>query len=960
MKYDMNSLAELRQAAKGALQSLVPYKIFYADLIKEGIDPTILQRLYGELDLSFDEQVAERDVSGFEQYPVEVPHDVTTSNTQPSDLMANSLAFQGPQGLAQIVPEQSSLAQVAAAPTDVGASSAMRELGKQNPAPSPSLERKDRIAQLLAAKTGRATAGSPLTPTSSAKGQSGTTPTAKLSDANLDGTSFSRPESTDSLANSSPNQHSRTGQKPVHSTQTWQKQVELASHDHNPPAISQSQPLRYGEPSSTRPHSARVTQQAGEILGGHTQLSEGQSAVASMIPGLFMSSAEPAMEDAVTSSVINRDSDIKLQSALPAHSLPLKRPFQAESDTAPDSKRANLSLDLQGKLNHAQANTPDDASEGEIIEDAEEESMAADDPRDVNDSVGNGSAELDSYDQQAVTQLQGYSANEAATSNSYRTNQSEIDSMHRMISGTEQRKQQKRSSSQDNPRDIALPLSSPARGGLDQSRTSTPSELPQRPPVFAKAVSKLTPAQLAERTAALKAEVLRQRARRQQVLQEELPTLNTEVQKMEARLQKARADLRRAQEDVARYQAELSQAKNSENEFAQEVQHLEKQVQDGHSGQKQYSDELHQIQREKLEESQDRSNNASDIPPAQMEGRTSVAALEEVDTDSGTGPPRGLASLSSNNKQRGGSLGGENALPPRVDPPTSDLGFGNENEEIPQTDEMEISPEPETQPIMITTTFAAADEANMIRQSPEDPPMDIDEDSDGSVSMSDGGSEHDDDDYEPADADDSEPMQQSDEESEEYDPEEAPVSEFTPGTGVDGGETEDYYEPAESIGVLDSAVSGTPPHDTDLMNNFPQSPPNPDNIPADNVLNRGDTVLSDSTGDRQDPTELIVQLAEDDRRNTDEGTPTPILDGRSPPNPHFVPYRTPLSSFKTFRFHQDFDDTVKTGYRSLTYSNNIDPSRPLCPTELSGELCTDPSCEEQHFRQLGLSGMLQD
>lgn len=967
-KYDTSSLAELRQAAKGALLSLVPHKILYADLVKEGIDSTILQHLYGELGLGFDKQLVERDIPPFEQPRAQALSDITASNLHPSGFMADPSAPRSPPPPAQIMPEQSSLAQVAPATTDIGASPAIRELGKQNSAPSPSLERKDRIAQLLAAKAGRATVASPLTTSPSVKEQSRTTSTTRLADANLDGTSFSRPESTDSLANSASNKQSWTAQNPVHNTQGSKQQAELESH--KPSAVSKSQPSRNEVPSSSGPQSARVTQQIVESLGGQMQLSDGRSAITSMIPGLFMTSAEPAMDDAVTSSATNHGSDIQLQSALPTNALPLKRPFQAESGTAPEAKRTNLSWGLPGKENPVEANTPDDASEGEIIEEAEEEPMAVDDSRDVNGSGGRASAELDSYDQQAVTQLQGYSVNEPAASNSYRTKQSEIEAMRRRISEMEQRKQLKRAGSQDNPQDITLPsippsresilpLSSPARVALDQSRTTTPSELPQKPAAVTKAVSKLTPAQLAERTAALKAEVLRQRARRQQVLQEELPTLNTEVQKMEARLQQARLDLRRAQEDVARCQVELSQAKRAESEFAQEVQHLEKQVQDGHSGQKQYSDELHQIQQEKLKECQDRNNNAGGIQPGQTQTSTNAAALGEVDTDgsAGSGPPRAIMSLSSNNKRMGGNLGSENTPIPRLKAATPEVGFDDGNEEIPQTDEMEISPEPESELVMITTTYPIADEANMIRQSTEDPSMDVDQDSDGSASMSDSGSDHDDEDYEPADADDSQPMQQSDEESDEYDPEEALVSEFTPGTGADGEEPNDYYEPADSIGLLDSAVSGTPAHDTEFVNDSPQSAPNLDNIPADNVFNGAELGSLVSTGDQQEGTEQNLQLAEGDTGNGDEYSPNPLLDGRSPPNPHFVPYKTPLSSFKTFRFHQSFDDTVKTGYRSLTYSNNIDPSRPLCPTELSGELCTDPSCEEQHFGQLGLSGM---
>lgn len=974
--YDTNSLAELRQAAKGALLSLVPHKILYVDLINEGIDSTILQHLYGELGLNFDNQTIEKGIHPAGQARVEAPSGVTASNLQPTAPQTIPSSLQGPLSPAQIAPEPSRLPQVVSASTDGVASPAIRDLGKQNPAPSPSLERKDRIAQLLAAKTGRATAVSPVAAPSSLKEQSRTTSAARLGDANLDGTSFSRPESTDSQGNFTPDQQTATVQNSVIDTQRWKQQPQRLSQ--HPSGTSQAQQPRNELPSLSGSQSAKVTQQIGQISGDQLQLSDSQSAFASMIPGLFMSSAESAPDDVVMSSAINHDSDIQLQNTLSTSALPLKRPLQAESDILPQAKRANLSWDLRGGEKSVEVNTPDDASEGEIVEDVEEGHMAVDDPRDVNGSGGHGSTELDSYDQQAVTQLQGFSANEAAASDSYHTKQSEIEAMRRRITEMEQRKQLKRSSSQDNSpnapvssmppigREVILPSSSPARGGFVQSRTNTPSDLPQKPSAVTKAVSKLTPAQLAERTAALKAEVLRQRARRQQVLQEELPTLNTEVQKMEDRLEQARVDLRRAREDVAKCQHELSQAKQAEKEFGQEVQHLEKQVQDGRSGQKQYSDELHQIQREKLEESQHRSNNAGGNQPAQLQKGTNTTAVEEVDTDgsTGIGPPQDSMSVSSSNNQMGVNLGGENMVLPPLATATPERDLDDGNEDIPQTDEMEISPEPEPEPTTMTTTFPADNEANMPRQPTEEPTIDIDQDSDGSASMSDSGSDRDDEDYEPADADLSQPMQQSDEESDEYDPEEAPVSDFTPGTGADGEEPDDYYEPAESIGVLDSAVSGTPARDTDVINDSSRSTPSLDKTPADKALEGAEAVSVVSMDHRQDraeqglPAAEVDALVKTDNRHGDESTPNTLLDGRSPPNPHFVPYKTPLSSFKTFRFHQAFDDTVKTGYRSLTYSNNIDPSRPLCPTELSGELCTDSSCEEQHFRQLGLSGML--
>lgn len=71
---------------------------------------------------------------------------------------------------------------------------------------------------------------------------------------------------------------------------------------------------------------------------------------------------------------------------------------------------------------------------------------------------------------------------------------------------------------------------------------------------------------------------------------------------------------------------------------------------------------------------------------------------------------------------------------------------------------------------------------------------------------------------------------------------------------------------------------------------------------------------------------------------------------------HFTPYKSALSDFKSYRFNRQFTDRVPHGYRSLTYSNIIDPAKPLCSTEAQGGICNDVDCEEQHFKQMSLAG----
>ncbi|CAI7658384.1 unnamed protein product [Penicillium bialowiezense] len=72
----------------------------------------------------------------------------------------------------------------------------------------------------------------------------------------------------------------------------------------------------------------------------------------------------------------------------------------------------------------------------------------------------------------------------------------------------------------------------------------------------------------------------------------------------------------------------------------------------------------------------------------------------------------------------------------------------------------------------------------------------------------------------------------------------------------------------------------------------------------------------------------------------------------------FTPYTSPLRSFKAYRYHPNFSEDIPSGYRSLTYSHDIDLMKTLCPYEISGGVCNDRSCDFQHLRDLSLSELL--
>ncbi|KAG0021239.1 Zinc finger C3H1 domain-containing protein [Entomortierella chlamydospora] len=106
------------------------------------------------------------------------------------------------------------------------------------------------------------------------------------------------------------------------------------------------------------------------------------------------------------------------------------------------------------------------------------------------------------------------------------------------------------------------------------------------------------------------------------------------------------------------------------------------------------------------------------------------------------------------------------------------------------------------------------------------------------------------------------------------------------------------------------------------------------------------------------PSELIKYVIPD-RQNGSQVDSSAVLykpsasDSKS--SKDALDYVSPLSMFRSFRFSPRFRDAVRDGYKSLTYSNKIDPMKPMCLYELSGGSCNDDSCKSQHARDYELT-----
>ncbi|KAJ5759947.1 hypothetical protein N7520_007103 [Penicillium odoratum] len=155
-------------------------------------------------------------------------------------------------------------------------------------------------------------------------------------------------------------------------------------------------------------------------------------------------------------------------------------------------------------------------------------------------------------------------------------------------------------------------------------------------------------------------------------------------------------------------------------------------------------------------------------------------------------------------------------------------------------------------------------------------------------------------------------------------------------------EESDAYEPPEA--------------DTTSEPNSPYSPPfSPaPHAPLDDPENSM-AMLDDLPADKPltDTPQVPVTAPHPDSQVETLGNRTSSASATS--QSKFTPYVSPLRSFKAYRYHPAYAENVSDGYRSLTYSHEINEDTCLCPYELAGGVCNDRSCQFQHFRDMTLS-----
>ncbi|TLD07706.1 hypothetical protein PgNI_10292 [Pyricularia grisea] len=95
----------------------------------------------------------------------------------------------------------------------------------------------------------------------------------------------------------------------------------------------------------------------------------------------------------------------------------------------------------------------------------------------------------------------------------------------------------------------------------------------------------------------------------------------------------------------------------------------------------------------------------------------------------------------------------------------------------------------------------------------------------------------------------------------------------------------------------------------------------------------------------------VVNANDDTERTVDTNGEAPT-DPKEDEVPSFTPYESPLTYFRSYRFHPKYAETVTGGLKSLTYTNKINPKQALCLNELTQKKCNDPECGFQHFKSM--------
>ncbi|KAF7167459.1 hypothetical protein CNMCM6106_003019 [Aspergillus hiratsukae] len=941
----VKSLAQLRIQAQGALLRLAPHNIRYSELVGEGINPAVLRQLYEEVGI----RVSTPQLDGVSPTlnppakPVDLPRKLAGAAFEPS---SSSSLENGPAPVSLDHAKGETETPVAAAAANMPAS--VPASTTQPSTTAKPLERKEVIARMLAAKAAKAS-GTPSTPqTDSAK-------EAPSSESPLPALVGKGAAASSERETPPKDKDIRTREKNKAKTELARQRIEQLKKQGLVRSQQKAQIdslLREEIRQSNESSPAPVSQAFNTPTIQHPlpdRPPDRESTAPSRIPGLFMTE-EPS---------VTRVLGLVVDSTPQPHVNQRKRPRASDFDEPSlTPKRSHNGVNHNGSEDRLIIDISDD----EFYGDDENEEMEIEPtgktslqggPVGPEGPSGTFPSSADFLPQRPVTSSQEISA--SATPQSHRNHDQEdlrkkhleIQAMHRRIAELEQRKKAKLAASRtQSPRPSEAAVSSPAINPISSDQENQISNviaepvahrLPPQMALLEAATEAIlsVPANNADKFEALSSESIarisalkdadqlaemRSKLLRKKEIEAGVPALDAEIQKSEARLAEVKVEEQNLLRDIAR----------------------------GKEGRQQLLEELHSLNLELKGLTQEEL----EIAQRTLDAKEQVQVSDQVSTH----------------------------------PQTSAAGYGSPLPDVPSAEARSQVEACSVQgsPISRLESQAGPSVTSDLSMDADESDDDVDTASDASStspseSLGSAMDESADSSEDSVSADREEPMECETPTPEPTVPEALAGIPDTDRKTVDDEVTHDHALPerpriahapdaghagdvlpsnAEEAQELEKQVS----RESSVSDAYEPPEPEADSSPADSAytppfspvslasVKSAEVVRADMPlmGKVQE-LEVQQQISPQQKIGLSDNEP------QEEKAPRFTPYISPLRWFKAYRYHPRFTENVSGGFRSLTYSHNIDSEKYLCPYEAAGGVCNDRSCDLQHFRDMTLS-----
>ncbi|RAL08600.1 uncharacterized protein BO97DRAFT_428247 [Aspergillus homomorphus CBS 101889] len=894
---------QLRLQAKGALLSLAPHNIRYNELVGEGIDPCVLRQLYEEVGIKI---------------PTPQPDvDSTPPSSSISSKVGNDAEHESAQEMGDSMVSQNK----AAAQQDLGEAVTPPTAAPQAVTGKP-MERKEVIARMLAAKKAKTSTPVPLQ-TEAAK-EIAAAPGSGVPEA---GETMTLP----SREAPAKEKEARVKEKNKAQTELARQRIEQLKKQGLMRSLQkpQSDPTP-SEPIDQNSSSSQETPQPTNLPPIQHPLPERppdpEPSPQSRIPGLFMTEEqEPDATEDMDATPVEHAMDTDTQPRVNQR----KRPRASDFDEPIPMPKKSYS----NGANYAVAEPARlviDISDDEFYGDDEIDSM------EVDFLVGNVSQDgeailrstptmaLDTLPQRPATSLsQGFSTSVTPNGRNYdqehqehlRRKDLEIKAMHRRIAELEERKKAKLAASRtQSPRAVDGPV--PPANPMTADVATPDHEVLELAEASSQPIDTTSP--LPKDPHQL--EMMRAKILRKQEIESGIPALDHQIDKSEARLVEVK------QEENALV-AEIAKGKEGRQQLLHELQALSQELQGVTLGDIELA--LRQTQNEDIAGPNSHATT-HELPPRPNTEQIADAPNPQPPVQDEIGPAI------------------DSALHAKAPIPNSELEKDTIMDDVHEeqmatssSDSMSSSMDESSDSDSESDDPASVESEASVSQSPAPATVEpevLDEQT-GEIEQE-----------KPVDLDSNNPSlelsQLTNPESQVNTASDEHMDESAPELlerGSRESSVSDAYEPPEPEMTASPAGSTySPPFSP--ASPGPVEPTDDSESPSNEAIKASEPLTETDQGlGVYQPRNLARISPLDNERHSVESRTT------------FTQYESPLKQFKAYRYHPSYVDNVANGYRSLTYSHNIDPMKYLCPFEVAGGICNDRSCEFQHFRDMSLS-----